>query len=103
MPDDTTASTEERQTMSLPINHIGIEDVPIYGCDHVMVSLMPTDGSCILQMFATIPPIPDLHGDPPKSVSRKCIGQFHLTPAHVQNLAKAIQEQLANPNEGETE
>ena len=102
MPDDTIASAEE-QPVSLPITHTGIEDVPIYGCDHIMVSRMPTDGSCILQMFATIPPLPDSHGNPPKSVSRKCIGQFHLTQRHIQDFMKALQTHLANSNEGETE
>lgn len=98
MPDDTTSPAEEQQSTNLPIAHIGMDDVPIYGCDHISAVLMPTDNSLILQMFSTIPPVPRLDGGPPESVSRRCIGQFHLTPGHAQNLARVIQEQLGKTN-----
>ena len=104
MPDDTTVSSgEQKEQRSLPVEYQNINEVPIYSCDHIFVTIMPTDESFVLQMFSTIPPILDLEDEesPSNTVIRKCVGQFHLTPKYAQDLVNTLQRHLTEFNKGQ--
>ena len=94
MADDTTVPSGESQHVSIPVTYNDMTDVPLYGCDHIIALLAP-DESFILQMFSTTPPVLGGKDEPPVTKAyRKCVGQFHVTPALARQLIDMIQQQL---------
>ncbi len=95
MADDTTVPSGKPQQITLPVTY-DTKDVPVYGCDHVSALLVP-DESFILQMFSTTPPVlNDQDGSALTPAYRKCVGQFHITPALARRLIDMIQQQLTH-------
>ena len=96
MADETTESSEEMKLIELPVTYNDMSDVPLYGCDHIIALLTP-DGSFTLQMFSTTPPvINDKDGSALTPPYRKCVGQFHITPATAQRLIDTLRQQSAH-------
>ena len=94
MPDETSPTSEEQGQITIPVSYTGMEDIPVYGCDHIQTLFMPTDGAILVQMFMTLPPRlnqdKDNEGRPMPSVICKCIGQFHLTQETARNLIDSL-------------
>ena len=97
MADDTTTSPKKLQKVRLNVTNYDMEDVTPHGCDHI-IALMTQDRSLVLQMFSTVyPVINEKDGSPMTEFSRKCLGQFHITPVLAQRLITMIQDQLNTP------
>ena len=82
--------------------YTGMEDTPVYGCDHIKTLLMPTDGAILVQMFMTLPPRVNVEDRSLLPVPCKCIGQFHLTPETARNLVNSILVDLSEITEEES-
>lgn len=98
MPDETSPTSEEQEQITVPVSFIGMEDIPVYGCDHIKTIRMPTDGAILVQMFMTLPP--RIHKGNAEEFSfppiiSKCIGQFHLTQETARNLVESLGVDLA--------
>ena len=100
--DNPTGAEEQKGPVTLPVENRDMDQVPISGCDHTYVTVLPTDESLVLQMFSTVPPLLDAEDgkNMPKVVVRKCIGQFHFTLKGAHILTNMLQEALKNVDKG---
>ena len=105
MTDETSSTSEEQEQITLPVSYTGIEDTPVYGCDHIKTLFMPTDGAILVQMFMTLPPRlnKDNEGRPMPSITSQCIGQFHLTQGTARALIDSLEVDLAEVKIAEEE
>ena len=102
MPDETRPSSEDQELQSLPVAYTGMEDTPVYGCDHIKTLRMPTDGAILVQMFMTLPPRINVEDRSILPITSKCIGQFHLTPETARSLVDSILVDLSDITEEES-
>lgn len=94
MADDPSTQSSQRKTLSAKVTY-DMGNAPIYGCDHAIIVKIQ-DGTTILQLFSTAPPVVNEEdGSFLTPATRRCVGQFQLSPTLVRRMSTMLQRHLS--------